>query len=92
MTPRLSTWAPLTLQTEFTGCASSFLTWFASNFEGVGMASSLNDIILALVSTLSDELQHEFLERAAIIEFEAHLPRETAERRAWDLMRARLSK
>lgn len=52
----------------------------------------MDELIRALVSALSEELQFEFLERAAIIEFEAQLPREAAERRAWELLRQKLSR
>ncbi len=52
----------------------------------------MDELIRALVSTLPEELQFEFMERAAIIEFEAQTPREDAERRAWELLRCKLSK
>jgi hypothetical protein len=88
MTPESSSLGPQTSQTGFTVSQYSSQTLLAHSFEGGGM----DELIRALVSTLPEELQFEFMERAAIIEFEAQTPREDAERRAWELLRCKLSK
>ncbi len=52
--------------------------------------SDVINIIHALVDSLPREQQFEFIERAAIIEFDGKTTREDAERRSWEILRTQL--